>query len=767
MTFTSGNDINILQPTNPGVVGAGDGNDTYILAQNFLSAGQKITISDSVGANTLQLIGGLTIASHKISGSSIQLTLSNDAVITVLGANNFNYKVGGNPLSGVDGVSKSFQAFATESLGATEIPTGTAIVNSTGSVLVNSNGTTTITNPGTPDIGSAVKAPWTLMMHAGTGSSFGFWTSGGIFTSDGSAAGTQLNVLTGYSRGGSFSYQMGVRFKTTEDQSKAYFYNIVGSGSDSFGGFSIVGSVGVSNGTATGTQLLMTAPANNFANLLPGNFVAVVGGKLIMAGGQQGPNSTNKILVSDGTISGTTLQTTDYGVPLSNPNSNFGLPLVRSVLFDTANQAAWYPATTAPYGNELIRFSYVAGTTPSIIMVKDIAPGSLSSLDSTQYDPVFGAILPSGKLIFRANDGVTRDKVWVSDSTNAGTFKLADYDNAMYFTTFGSKVAFSAFASTYGSELVFTDGTSVGTSVLDINIGPNSSNPKILGQANGLLYLTATVAAPTIGISTTSIFSTNGTTFTRLADINSSASLLGLSTNKAYFKSSDVTRGNELWVADLVGSGGFTLVKDILAGSGSALAENYNINPTMVGGKLMFNAYTSATQQALFVSDGTSVGTVQLSNGLPLQSKVVGNTLVFATADGVFGTNVASAVPNAIQLVSTTNMGTTNGISTFFPASSSMQTDADQVFFKTNNGDLYSTNGNISGTIKLAGSVEKFKLVAENALFFVQKSGTANATLWYSDGTGAGTRFVEALPANFSYDMDNAVAITTVGVAAP
>ena len=122
----------------------------------------------------------MTIASHKISGSSIQLTLSNDAVITVLGANNFNFKVGGNPLSGVDGVSKSFEAFATESLGATEIPTGTAIVNSTGSVLVNSNGTTTITNPGTPDIGSAVKAPWTLMMHAGTGSSFGFWTSGGI-----------------------------------------------------------------------------------------------------------------------------------------------------------------------------------------------------------------------------------------------------------------------------------------------------------------------------------------------------------------------------------------------------------------------------------------------------------------------------------------------------------------------------------------------------------------------------------------------------------
>jgi ELWxxDGT repeat protein len=80
---------------------------------------------------------------------------------------------------------------------------------------------------------------------------------------------------------------------------------------------------------------------------------------------------------------------------------------------------------------------------------------------------------------------------------------------------------------------------------------------------------------------------------------------------------------------------------------------------------------------------------------------------------------------------------------------------------------LYATNGSTAGTIKLAGAVENFKVVAENALFFVQNSATADAALWYSDGTSAGTRFVEALPANFNYDMENAVAITTVGVAAP
>jgi len=94
-----------------------------------------------------------------------------------------------------------------------------------------------------------------------------------------------------------------------------------------------------------------------------------------------------------------------------------------------------------------------------------------------------------------------------------------------------------------------------------------------------------------------------------------------------------------------------------------------------------------------------------------------------------------------------------------------MQTDADQVFFKTSSGDLYATNGSVADTVKLSGTVDNFKVVAENALFFVKKTTTTDSALWYSDGTVAGTYFIEALPANFSYDMENAVAIHTVGVA--
>lgn len=77
MAFTANNDINILQASDAAVVGAGAGNDTYVLSPSTLSANQEVTISDTQGANKLQLIGGLTIASSSVASNGVELTLSN------------------------------------------------------------------------------------------------------------------------------------------------------------------------------------------------------------------------------------------------------------------------------------------------------------------------------------------------------------------------------------------------------------------------------------------------------------------------------------------------------------------------------------------------------------------------------------------------------------------------------------------------------------------------------------------------------------------
>jgi len=106
-------------------------------------------------------------------------------------------------------------------------------------------------------------------------------------------------------------------------------------------------------------------------------------------------------------------------------------------------------------------------------------------------------------------------------------------------------------------------------------------------------------------------------------------------------------------------------------------------------------------------------------------------------------------------------------------STSALQADADQVFFTLANGDLYASYGNTAGTVKLAASVTSFKVVAENALYFVQDTPADPAALWYSDASLAGTRYIEAtsttgvfgdMTTSGNYDLSSAVAIHTVGV---
>ena len=122
MAFTSKDDINILQATDAATVGAGAGNDRYILDSSVLSSGQSITISDAQGLNTLQLVGGLVIVGSQIDNNALQLTLSNGATVSVLGAATFLFQTGGNALTGSGGTTQSYGDFAVQSLGALAVP---------------------------------------------------------------------------------------------------------------------------------------------------------------------------------------------------------------------------------------------------------------------------------------------------------------------------------------------------------------------------------------------------------------------------------------------------------------------------------------------------------------------------------------------------------------------------------------------------------------------------------------------------------------------
>lgn len=142
MAFTPGNDTNLLQSADQLNVGAGAGDDVYIVNTDNLTDGQTITITDTQGANTLRLVGGITIDSTVATGNTLVLTLSNGAAITVLGADTFTYQLGGDALTGAGSVEQDYATLLTSSLGYAEVPGNDTPVDGTGGT-VNQDGTVT------------------------------------------------------------------------------------------------------------------------------------------------------------------------------------------------------------------------------------------------------------------------------------------------------------------------------------------------------------------------------------------------------------------------------------------------------------------------------------------------------------------------------------------------------------------------------------------------------------------------------------------------
>ena len=142
--LTKQSDFVVLQYASSAVVGADEGNDTYLLSGSMLPAGQSITISDTKGSNSLQLANGLSIASSLVASNTLQLTLSNGSVVTVLGADAFTYDVTGNSTAGLDNTDVSYSSFVQTTLGTT-VPTASGVATGRGSVIGNAAAATPFT----------------------------------------------------------------------------------------------------------------------------------------------------------------------------------------------------------------------------------------------------------------------------------------------------------------------------------------------------------------------------------------------------------------------------------------------------------------------------------------------------------------------------------------------------------------------------------------------------------------------------------------------
>ena len=107
-----------------------------ILYLNSIEANATVTIVDTSGSNKIQLVDGLSVASSKFAADAAQLTLSNGAVVTINGASNFTFDVGGNATTGTSGSSNTLSEFAS-AMGVAALPSSGSVAGSSDISIAN------------------------------------------------------------------------------------------------------------------------------------------------------------------------------------------------------------------------------------------------------------------------------------------------------------------------------------------------------------------------------------------------------------------------------------------------------------------------------------------------------------------------------------------------------------------------------------------------------------------------------------------------------
>jgi len=200
-----------------------------------------------------------------------------------------------------------------------------------------------------------------------------------------------------------------------------------------------------------------------------------------------------ELWVTDGTAAGTALfKDINPGLGGSTPFLYGGVIFPNKFMFS---------ATTPTGGYELWTSD---GTAVNTSQLMDINPGSSSSSPFILYN--YGTsgdgttTLYNGKIFFMADDGTHGNELWTTDGTTANTKIVKDIqpgsgssmDGSTGYLYTSSGLYFATDDGTHGMELWKSDGTSGGTTMVkDINTGTNSSSPHIIGIFNKHILLTA------------------------------------------------------------------------------------------------------------------------------------------------------------------------------------------------------------------------------------------------------------------------------------
>lgn len=331
----------------------------------------------------------------------------------------------------------------------------------------------------------------------------------------------------------------------------------------------------------------------------------------------------------------------------------------------------------------------------------------------------------NGRLYFGANESPFGEEPWISDGTVAGTSRLRDIaigSEGSYprgFTPLNTLVFFTASSRSHGRELWVHDGTR-GTTYLvkDICPGTEGSAPTGLTVSNHILY----------------------------------------------FSANDGVTGRELWRSDGTAAGTY-LVKNISTVVSGTETGSFPEYLTDLDGVLYFAAYTPATGTELYRSDGTTAGTLIVSdivsgtassspnsgsNPVTAQFTKVGNKLFFVASNGTTGAELwkTDGTAAGTLLVKDIRPGSeTSDLNAFRMHNDRLYLCAND---GVNGGELWKSDGTAKGTYMVKdispgprSSFPQKLMTAGGQLFFTAFDETHGLELWKSDGTSAGTSLVK------------------------
>jgi len=258
----------------------------------------------------------------------------------------------------------------------------------------------------------------------------------------------------------------------------------------------------------------------------------------------------------------------------------------------------------------------------------------------------------------------------------------------------------------------------------------NDSSPTDLTVFQNKLYFRATD-----GINGTELWEFNGTTVTRISDINTSGSSqpsdLTVFNNKLYFEASDGSTGAELWVFD---GSNTSLVSDInLSGSSSP------VDLTIFNDTLYFQANDGIAGIELWSFDGSTTNLVSDINpsgsSSPQGFTIFDNKLYFQANDGTNGEELWVFDGTSTSLVSNINTSGSSSPSDFAVFNNKLYFQAND---GTNGEELWVYDGissSLVNDINPSGNSSPEDLIVFNdILHFQADDGTFGKELWSYDG---------------------------------